>query len=202
MASVHARSWRETYTGLLPEAVIADVVGSQPARIKRWRASLRKPTQRSGALVGEVAGQVAGFVFWGPTDDPGAEPNVAEIYAIYVDPDAIGIGLGRSLLSAAVDDMAAAGRSAAVLWVLDSNDRARRFYEAAGWQLDGEVKAEHRAGGSLEEVRYALRFAPQMTLRDADSGRSPLERSVCSLPSSECGDSDSEAADVVPWEHQ
>ena len=168
MASVHARSWRETYSGLLPDAVIADVVGWQPARIQRWQSALSGPSPRSRAFVGEVAAQVAGFVFWGPTHDPGPNPNIAEIYAIYVDPDAIGIGLGRSLLSAAVNEMAAAGNSAAVLWVLDSNDRARRFYEAAGWQPDGEVKTDHRAGGSLEEVRYALRFAPQMTFASTD----------------------------------
>lgn len=30
----------------------------------------------------------------------------------------------------------------AVLWVLESNERARRFYEVAGWKRDGAVSTE------------------------------------------------------------
>jgi hypothetical protein len=42
----------------------------------------------------------------------------------------------------------------AVLWVLGTNERARRFYEAAGWEPDGNTKVEDRASGTLHEVRY------------------------------------------------
>jgi hypothetical protein len=38
--------------------------------------------------------------------------------------------------------------------VLDTNSRARRFYEAAGWHRDGAVKQDARRGFVLNEVRY------------------------------------------------
>ena len=154
MAGVHARSWRATYAGLLPDAVIDDVVRSRPARIDRWRTLLGQPEGRRGTFVGTIAGRLVGFVFWGPSREPDATSDTAEVHAIYLDPDVIGRGLGRALLSAAEGDIVANGFASAVLWVLDTNERARRFYEAAGWSADGATKAEERAGGTLHEVRY------------------------------------------------
>ena len=92
---------------------------------------------------------------WGASRDPDATPDTAEVYAIYLDPDAIGRGVGRSLFAAAVDDIVAHGASAATLWVLDTNERARRFYAAADWHPDGATRTEERPGGTLHEVRYA-----------------------------------------------
>lgn len=154
MARIHARSWRATYAGVVPDAVIADVERSQPNRIERWRTVLGDRDLRRGASVLEERGRPVGFAFWGPTTASDLSANVAEIFAIYLDPDVIGRGLGRALLSAVVNDIARAHFSAAALWVLATNDRARRFYEAAGWRPDGSSKVEERPGGSLNEVRY------------------------------------------------
>lgn len=47
------------------------------------------------------------------------------------------------------------GFARVTLWVLDSNQRARRFYEKAGFTTDGASKTETVAPGVvLEEVRY------------------------------------------------
>jgi ribosomal protein S18 acetylase RimI-like enzyme len=158
MVEAHARSWRATYVGLLPAAVIDGVVKARPARIDRWRSRLAEPQQRHGSFVAELEGRVVGFLFWGPTEGIDATAETADVYAIYLDPDAIGRGIGRALLDAAVSDMMAAGFAAAVLWVLDTNDRARRFYERAGWRPDGGTKIEDREGGTLHEVRYRRTF--------------------------------------------
>ena len=103
----------------------------------------------------ELDDRICGFAAWGASRDADATPDTAEVYAIYLDPDAIGRGVGRSLFATAVDDIVAHGSSAATLWVLDTNERARRFYAAAGWYPDGATKTEERPGGTLHEVRYA-----------------------------------------------
>jgi ribosomal protein S18 acetylase RimI-like enzyme len=158
MARVHARSWRATYPGLLPPAVIDDVLGSRRDRVERWRAWLADPDQHGGSFVAELGGNLVGYVFWGAPREPDAPSDVAEVYAIYLDPDAIGRGIGRGLFEAAVTDIAAHDFRGAVLWVLDTNERARRFYEAAGWRPDGATKTEERRGGKLEELRYRRMF--------------------------------------------
>ena len=51
--------------------------------------------------------------------------------------------------------LCAEGYHSATLWVLVTNDRARRFYEAAGWSRDGAEKTERIGGAaSITEVRY------------------------------------------------
>jgi RimJ/RimL family protein N-acetyltransferase len=46
------------------------------------------------------------------------------------------------------------GHRDVILWVLEENPRARRFYDAAGWQLDGARRPIEVLGVSVPEVRY------------------------------------------------
>ena len=63
---------------------------------------------------------------------------------------------GRALMEAALATLGQAAYAEAALWVLDTNQRARRFYEAGGWHSDGTLKQEPwpDAGFTLSEVRY------------------------------------------------
>ena len=83
-------------------------------------------------------------------------PDLGELFSIYVDPDRIGTGLGAALMRPSLDAMRAAGFLAAVLWVLDANDQARRFYERFGWRPDGTVKEETLWGATVREARYRI----------------------------------------------
>ena len=38
--------------------------------------------------------------------------------------------------------------------MLNSNERARRFYEADGWTTNGSEQSEEFGGGVVDEVRY------------------------------------------------
>ena len=48
--------------------------------------------------------------------------------------------------------------SEAILWVLQDNPRARRFYERHGWTLDGASKRSRHLGVDVDEVRYRIRL--------------------------------------------
>ncbi len=61
--------------------------------------------------------------------------NVAALASMHVEPELIGGGIGRVLLSAAVEHLREAGYDHCILGVILENHRARRFYEAAGWRL-------------------------------------------------------------------
>lgn len=104
------------------------------------------------SFVAEVDGDIAGFVGVGRSRDPDAD---GELYVIYVDPAHWGSGVGRELIRAGEERMRALGYRHVVLWVLDDNPRARRFYEAAGWRLDGESRPIEFLGQTVPEVRYA-----------------------------------------------
>lgn len=160
MIEGHAKSWRDTYGTLLPAALIENVVAARDARAERWRTRLADDASPGAFLVAEVDGRVVGLATTGPSRDDDADEATGEVYSIYLDPDVIGRGVGRTLFAAAVADLVSRGFSRGTLWVLTGNARARRFYEAAGWRPDGATKRDVRADGTLEETRYRRELAP------------------------------------------
>jgi len=74
-----------------------------------------------------------------------------------VHPQHWGHGAGRSLLQASERRLREAGFSAAILWVVAGNVRARRFYELAGWRPSGEERTTSGLTGSpLHEICLEL----------------------------------------------
>ncbi len=154
IGEVHVRSWKVAYRGLLPDALIEDMAAGRTARVERVRTWL---TDTDGPRRGWVAvegDRVVGMAVTAPSRDSDAKRTTGELEAIYLAPEAIGRGVGRRLLARAVEDLRERGFDKATLWVLCENRRARRFYEAAGWQTDDATKEEERPGGTLHEVRY------------------------------------------------
>jgi GNAT superfamily N-acetyltransferase len=157
IAAVHVDSWRGAYRGLLPDAVL-DGLDVQ-RRTVGWARLLGDPAPRSVVLVAEnSAGRVTGFVHLVPTRDDDGGDSTGEITSIYARPSGWGTGTGQALMAAAVDAARAAGFTALTLWVLRDNDRARRFYEMAGWHPDGGTKDDVMAGALVTEVRYRRRI--------------------------------------------
>jgi len=76
-----------------------------------------------------------------------------------VTPEHWGEGIGRDLMLSSVDALVTCGFREATLWVLDANNRARRFYETSGWAVDQGTKQETIAGITVCEVRYRRTLA-------------------------------------------
>lgn len=141
VARVHVETWRAAYAhALSPEGLVGLSV-TQRAEMHR----------RSPPVVAEVDGEIVGFVSVGPGADPDTD---GELYAIYVLPDHWGGGIGRALMQAGEERLRELGHRHAILWVLEDNPRARRFYEAAGWTLDGTRRPIEIFGQPVPEIRY------------------------------------------------
>ncbi len=155
IAEVHVASWRVAYRDLLPAADLDQLEVDQFASW-RGRRIEAMDLSNSATLVAVDDSGVVGFVDVGPTRDEHLDANeVAELYAIYFDPEHWGSGGGRALIVEAESVMTSLGFSSAMLWVLEGNDRARRFYDAAGWAPDGGRQLERIIATELYEVRYA-----------------------------------------------
>jgi len=148
IAEIHVASWQEGYQRQLPDSYLKSM--SADARETRWAQALR---DGAAVLLAEQAGKPAGFVAYGPCRDDEAAAVCGEIYALYVDPHA-STGAGQQLHDGALAALTADGSTVVTLWVLTSNDRARRFYSQRGWQLDGATKIVELDAVTLSEVRY------------------------------------------------
>ncbi len=156
IASIHVRSWQWAYRGQLPDDYLDRMSETLDRRIERRRAELANLPPEARWWVAEQDGKIVGFAITGPSRDADMPPKTGEVELIYLLPEAAGKGVGRALFAHAVADLRERGYERAMLWVLESNARARRFYEAAGWRADGANKTEEWPGVVLHEVGYYI----------------------------------------------
>lgn len=119
--------WDWTYEALAAEILAGFVKTYDPAREQAW--------------IAEADGAVAGSIFLMAT----ADPDVAKLRLLYVEPSARGLGIGRALVDACIERARAIGYRRLELWTNSVLVSARRIYEAAGFTLRDE--APHRSFG-------------------------------------------------------
>jgi GNAT superfamily N-acetyltransferase len=154
IARVHVRSWQAAYRGLLP----AEYLDALKPEDRAARYSFENPDiDRPFTIVAEDDGLIAGFATTGPARDADAE-GWGELYALYVDPDYWGRGIGAELIKAARARLVELGFEQAILWVMKGNARAERFYAIDGWEADGHERSEVMWGVAVNEVRYRRRL--------------------------------------------
>lgn len=165
IASIKWRAFGTSYRGVLPDTFLdaRDVV--PPASFWTGRAMVQ-PSRRHRLLVWGRPGRVFGYVDTGPAhpDDlpaasgaveAGGPGAVGEVYELYVDPAAQGLGGGARLLAAGAAALADAGFARLELSVMARNERAQRFYRAQGWNPTGRVVHVDLGSLAFDEARFA-----------------------------------------------
>ena len=158
MGRLHVRAWQRAYRDVMPDAYLDALLPSE--RADMWRGNLARPGLPP-VLVATLDDTVVGFTAFGAASPPTpAElPTCGELYAINLDPDHWGRGIGRALLRRATDEIAALGYDDAVLWVVPENTRARALYESEGWTTDGGIATEEIFGVIVTDIRYRKALA-------------------------------------------
>lgn len=144
ISAIHISARQHAYADLLsPQALSVMAEGVTP---QMW--AMRLPA--GWGLVAVEDGTVVGFVYVCP--NPEGLPGVGDLMALHVDPAHQGRGIGGRLHDAGLEILTRHGFSSFVLWVLEGNERAMRFYRRRGWKHDGE-RVEDVGGFFLRFVR-------------------------------------------------
>jgi len=150
VARVHVRSWQSAFRGLIAQEYLDSLTPHVwAARYTFGRIGFRLPS----TLVAVDGTTILGLATTGLSRDTEVS-NFGELIAIYVDPAHMRTGIGRLLIGAARERLRRVGVGDALLWVLDGNVRARRFYERDGWRFDGTRRTSTYGTAAAEEVRY------------------------------------------------
>jgi ribosomal protein S18 acetylase RimI-like enzyme len=156
IATVNVAAWRHAYRGLLNEGYLAGL--STDERTLHWERLIDGLPPTEHVLVAENGESLVGYAHTGPSRGDDAAPQIGELYSLYARPDHWDRGVGRAIHDAGLEGMADDGYLRAALWMLSTNDRARRFYGRQGWvtlagrrtqEFDGQTVVDERLGRSL-----------------------------------------------------
>lgn len=145
VSSVYEKSWKFAYKGILPQSYLDSISAG------RWAESVNKKGMHNLVVTenGHIVG-TSGFCRsrWEKYS------NYGEIVSIYFLPEYTGKGFGKCLLDRAVEELKKLGFGSVLLWVLEDNFRARRFYENYGFVFGGEYMDDVIGGKEVREMMY------------------------------------------------
>ncbi len=159
LGEIHVQAWRAAYQGVIPDPFLRLL---DPAtRGREWTEQLGRLAETDPAtLVTEADGSIVAMCSVGPfrrldnLERAGGATPGGEVWMINAHPDAFGTGAGTAMLGAGVDELVRQGHHDAGLWVVEQNQRARRFYQREGWTHDGTSKTETIGGLEITELLY------------------------------------------------
>jgi len=150
LSRVFEAAWREAYTGIIPGITLEKMLSRRGERW--WRSTV---TRGRPLVVLDIGQGIAGYASYGRCRDRSL-PADGEIDEIYLLPEYQGIGLGRRLFKAVLNDLRHSDLSRVAVWALAENERACAFYEGMGGRSVARV--EERIGSArLAKVAYLFR---------------------------------------------
>jgi ribosomal protein S18 acetylase RimI-like enzyme len=157
LARVSRLAYGATYQDIVPSVALAEWIETAPAM---WQAAFdhREPDGPWRPWVAERAGVIVGYATTSPGKDWWLPPpdGAGELTNLYLDPAAIGSGVGGALYDHAVADLRSRGFNPFVVWAFRDNHRARRFYEGRGLTIDVPDHDWVLAGVPCPIVRFRI----------------------------------------------
>ena len=154
VARIRVLSWKAGYPGLVPQDVLdAMTIEDNVERTRRWMTD--STLKLAGDWLAWRGDDSLGWLRAGSCrDDDLVDQSVGEVVALYVLPEAWGQGVGHALMNFAAAEFGALGYQKSVVWVMEGNARAERFYERQGYLLDGARRLLQMKGipGSLRRL--------------------------------------------------
>lgn len=146
-AYVHCAAWKDAYRGLLSQGFLDKrTLGfSEERALRAFRCGV-------STLLAKDGSEVVGFADYGTYRGDDLR-GAGEVYAIYLLSTYYGKHIGTTLMNAALERMPECDK--VVVWVLEGNERAIRFYESFGFRFDGESQVLD-LGGEATVLRMVL----------------------------------------------
>ena len=156
VARIHTASWQHAYKGIMSDSFLLNI--DTKKREENWKKGFTEGPKII-RLVLEDSGQMKAFAcgFHNRHQDklPACD---CELWAIYADPKAVGLGYGHKIMDAYMYELKSRAFKNMCVWVLKDNKRARKFYEQSGGTLTDQSIFTEIGGESLEEVSYVFKL--------------------------------------------
>lgn len=126
VAKIITEDWKISYKGIIDDEYLKNL------DYKDKEKSIREKYQKQKSIVLEE-GYIKGYSRFGENRDE--EKELGELYALYVKADERGKKIGERLLKKTANILSKRGYKEMVIWCLEKNKNARKFYEKMGGKL-------------------------------------------------------------------
>lgn len=146
LAYIQTESWKAGFRGILDPETLAQYTQLDRATAM-YRRLLENPMGHGYLL--KIDGQPHCIAWWGDARDEDAA-GYAELICIHSLEGHWRRGYGSRMMETVLRDAAAAGYKKILLWVFETNSRARSFYEAHSFT----ATQKRKPGFGATEMRY------------------------------------------------
>ena len=151
IAEVHIKSYRKAYEGIIHQSYLDNGLDINE-RAQSWKKNLEQ--DRKGTFVAFDGDILVGFAAIGQSSNDEYK-DYAELFAIYIDPDYFGNGVGKKLFQNLLQYTIAQNFHKMLVYVLRDNKIARDFYEHMGAvPIQNSEKELIIDGHRYVEIRY------------------------------------------------
>lgn len=146
ISNIYECSWKYAYKHIIPQEYLDSIPKG------RWASSITKDgisnlvILENGVIIGTASICKSR---WKQYSEYG------EIVSIYFLPEYMGKGFGNHLLKRCIEELKRLGFDKILLWVLENNIRARKFYEKNGFVCSDEYLNDNIGGKEIREVMYS-----------------------------------------------
>ncbi|MCL2427110.1 MAG: GNAT family N-acetyltransferase [Oscillospiraceae bacterium] len=137
-AITHINCWKDAYKGIISDEHISNMYAQLEERVERCRHSIENLDGFEYYCAINDDDMIGRLIFSKCRDED--KLDAGEIGAIYLIAEHWDKGYGKQMLEFALSELSKAGYEEIVIWVLEANKRARRFYEKHGFVQDGTTK--------------------------------------------------------------
>ncbi len=144
---LYLASWKAGYKGLLPQDFLDELTA------ERWEGKFLD----EGSFVVVKDGKIVAHCHARAADEPKMR-GWGEIHTMYTHPDYWERGYGSAVFEQAEKWLSEIGFDDVYLYVLEGNERAKRFYNAHGYLPNGDTLCCDIGGVIVTDYRYVKRL--------------------------------------------
>lgn len=149
LGEIHSKSWKVAYKGIVTDEILKNITVEK--RQVYFEKALTEKWEEDAIIFKD--NDAVGLICIGKCRDADKTDAFGEIWGIYLLPEYWNMGIDSELINWGINELKKRSYSKVILWVLEENTNARKFYKKVGFKHDGTVR-EITIGKKLVEYRY------------------------------------------------
>ncbi len=152
LAEIHSVSMITAFGGLFSEEIVLEFFGLQ-RRLMGFTKEIEKGSPVNYLVYNDF--EPIGVLTYGPSRHIEVDAKTIELWRVYFLPGYWGKGAAKPAVDSILSDIRASGFKRVILWVMEENLRACRFYEKYGFSKTDKI-LDAELGRPIRDVMYEV----------------------------------------------